>query len=173
MSSGREESFLTVAEVAEWLKLNQQTVRNWIDQGSLPAVRVGRRVRIKQSDLDRILAQGYQGPAPEPVRSAGPSADDFWSGEPVGMAEPAPAGAAAAAARAEPAPAGAAAAPARAAAARARAESVAVGAAPAAEGAAAAELPAATPQGAEIADERAGDAPPDEALDETLEGPQV
>jgi excisionase family DNA binding protein len=166
VSSGREESFLTVAEVAEWLKLNQQTVRNWIDQGSLPAVRVGRRVRIKQSDLDRILAQGYQGPAPEPVRSAGPSADDFWSGEPVGMAEPAPAGAAAAAARAEPAPAGAAAAP-------ARAESVAVGAAPAAEGAAAAEPPAATPQGAEIADERAGDAPPDEALDETLEGPQV
>jgi hypothetical protein len=25
-----EESFLTVAEVAELLKLNQQTVRNWI-----------------------------------------------------------------------------------------------------------------------------------------------
>jgi hypothetical protein len=28
--------FLTVAEVAAILKLNQQTVRNWIDQGSLP-----------------------------------------------------------------------------------------------------------------------------------------
>ena len=45
--SEAEESFLTVAEVAELLKLNQQTVRNWIDQGSLPAVRVGRRVRIR------------------------------------------------------------------------------------------------------------------------------
>ena len=50
-----EESFLTVAEVAGMLKLNQQTVRNWIDQGSLPALRVGRRVRIRRSDLERVL----------------------------------------------------------------------------------------------------------------------
>jgi excisionase family DNA binding protein len=41
------EEFLTVAEIAELLKVNQQTVRNWIDRGSLPAVRVGRRVRVK------------------------------------------------------------------------------------------------------------------------------
>ncbi|MGZ6663092.1 MAG: helix-turn-helix domain-containing protein, partial [Solirubrobacteraceae bacterium] len=42
-------------------KLNQQTVRNWIDQGSLPAVRVGRRrVRIKRSDLDQFIEQGYR-----------------------------------------------------------------------------------------------------------------
>ena len=56
-----EESFLTVAEVAELLRLNQQTVRNWIDAGSLPAVRVGRRVRIKRSDLNRILRAGTRG----------------------------------------------------------------------------------------------------------------
>src|ERR1700742_4761871 len=54
-----EETYLTVAEVAETLKLNQQTVRNWIDQGSLPALRVGRRVRIKRSDFERILAESY------------------------------------------------------------------------------------------------------------------
>src|ERR1700754_1074560 len=53
-----EDSFLTVAEVAEMLKLNQQTVRNWIDQGSLPALRVGRRVRIRRSDFERVLAEG-------------------------------------------------------------------------------------------------------------------
>ena len=52
-----EDSFLTVAEVAATLKLNQQTVRNWIDQGSLPAIRVGRRVRIRRSDFDRLLEQ--------------------------------------------------------------------------------------------------------------------
>ena len=34
------DEFLTVAEVAETLKLNQQTIRNWIDQGSLAALRV-------------------------------------------------------------------------------------------------------------------------------------
>ena len=33
------DEFLTVAEVAEILKLNQQTVRNWIIDGSLPALR--------------------------------------------------------------------------------------------------------------------------------------
>ena len=67
-----EDPFLTVAEVAEILRLNQQTVRNWIDAGSLPAVRVGRRVRIRRSDLDRILENGYRGaPAAAPGFEAG------------------------------------------------------------------------------------------------------
>jgi excisionase family DNA binding protein len=79
------ETYLTVAEVAALLRLNQQTVRNWIDQGSLPALRVGRRVRIKRSDLDRILEDGYRGTGASTV--SGPSADDFWGGEPVGSAE--------------------------------------------------------------------------------------
>src|SRR5215468_4698224 len=83
-----EESFLTVAEVAATLKLNQQTVRNWIDQGSLPALRVGRRVRIKRSDFERILAESYSGTGSS-TADAEPSADDFWGGEPVGRAEPA------------------------------------------------------------------------------------
>lgn len=92
MSVDRDESFLTVAEVAELLKVNQQTVRNWIDHGRLPAVRVGRRVRIKRSDLDRILETGNGKSVPSsPGRPAGPSAEDFWSGEPVGVAEPDPA----------------------------------------------------------------------------------
>lgn len=69
------------------LKLNQQTVRNWIDQGSLPALRVGRRVRIRRSDLDRVLQQSYTGGTSSRDQS-GPSADDFWGGETVGLAEP-------------------------------------------------------------------------------------
>ena len=85
-----DETYLTVAEVAETLKLNQQTVRNWIDQGTLPALRVGRRVRIKRSDFERILAESYSGGGGAPARAAGPSADDFWGGEPVGLAEPGP-----------------------------------------------------------------------------------
>jgi len=85
-----EETYLTVAEVAEKLKLNQQTVRNWIDQGSLPALRVGRRVRIKRSDFERILEESYNGGRRQPAGRPGPSADDFWGGEPVGLAEPDP-----------------------------------------------------------------------------------
>ena len=82
-----EESYLTVAEVAATLKLNQQTVRNWIDAGTLPALRVGRRVRIKRSDFDRILEESYSG---APARTAGApdlTADDFWGGGLVGVAD--------------------------------------------------------------------------------------
>jgi excisionase family DNA binding protein len=80
------EEFLTVADVAELLKLNQQTVRNWIDQGFLPALKVGRRVRIRRSDLERVLQDG----ATQTGKGGdeGPSAADFWGGEPVGLAEP-------------------------------------------------------------------------------------
>jgi excisionase family DNA binding protein len=82
------EQFLTVAEVAGMLKLNQQTVRNWIDQGSLPALRVGRRVRILRSDLEHLLEEGYTAGGGPTAREPGPTAEDFWGGELVGVAEP-------------------------------------------------------------------------------------
>jgi excisionase family DNA binding protein len=81
------EEFLTVAEVAELLKLNQQTVRNWIDQGSLPALKVGRRVRIRRSDLERVLNEGATRTG-KAAQEEGPNATDFWGGEPVGLTEP-------------------------------------------------------------------------------------
>jgi excisionase family DNA binding protein len=77
-----DDEFLTVAEVAAILKLNQQTIRNWIAQGSLPALRVGgRRVRVLRRDLDQLLAD-----AEEPSRveertvSDEPDTDEGWRG---------------------------------------------------------------------------------------------
>jgi excisionase family DNA binding protein len=84
-----EDTFLTVAEVAALLKLNQQTVRNWIDQGSLPALRVGRRVRIRRSDLERVLEQGSTATGATTQPKVSPSAEDFWGGEPIGLIGPA------------------------------------------------------------------------------------
>jgi excisionase family DNA binding protein len=81
------EEFLTVAEVAELLKLNQQTVRNWIDQGSLPALKVGRRVRIRRSDLERVLDDGAM-QRTKAATDQGPNAADFWGGEPVELVDP-------------------------------------------------------------------------------------
>lgn len=67
------DDFLTVAEIAERFKVNQQTVRNWIDAGELSAVRVGaRRVRVRQSDLDAFLAASE-------TRREQPEAGDPWT----------------------------------------------------------------------------------------------
>jgi excisionase family DNA binding protein len=61
------DDYLTVNEIAKTLKLNPQTVRNWIDRGELRAVRVGsRRVRVLRADLDAYPAQGrIDTPPPE------------------------------------------------------------------------------------------------------------
>ena len=68
------ETYWTVAELADRLRLNQQTLRNWIEQGSLPAVRIGRRVRVLNSDFEQLVAGGgaSAGPSPEAVA--------FWTG---------------------------------------------------------------------------------------------
>lgn len=46
---------LTVHEAAEQLTVSVKTVRRMIDKGELDAVRIGRSVRIEQSELDSIL----------------------------------------------------------------------------------------------------------------------
>ena len=58
MCASWDDEYLTVKEIADRLKLNQQTIRNWIDEEKLPAVRIGRRVRVRRVDLDAMLAQG-------------------------------------------------------------------------------------------------------------------
>ena len=93
-----EEEFLTVAEVASLLKINEQTVRNWIDRGELAAVRAGRRVRIRRSALEQVLTAVTEpktstigAPLTESQDGEGPNGDDFWGGIAVGSADLAPA----------------------------------------------------------------------------------
>lgn len=87
-----DEEFLTVAEV---LKLNQQTVRNWIEAGYLKAFHVGRRVRIVRADLDELLERSrIQPPARQSESSTSPSAVAFWKGENVPGPDTPPEGAA-------------------------------------------------------------------------------
>jgi excisionase family DNA binding protein len=51
--------FLTVAEVAELMRVSTMTVYRLIKGGEIAAVRVGRSYRIREDDIDRYLASGY------------------------------------------------------------------------------------------------------------------
>jgi excisionase family DNA binding protein len=51
--------------------MNQQTIRNWIDSGYLPAIRIGRRVRVKRSDFDALLEASYTGSKQTPAGVCG------------------------------------------------------------------------------------------------------
>ena len=50
-----EPKLLTVPQVAAGFQVTAQTIRNWIDHGTLPAVRVGRAFRVKRQDVEALL----------------------------------------------------------------------------------------------------------------------
>ena len=49
--------WLTVAEVALALKVSERTIRRLIADGSLPAVHIGRSVRIRPADLEAMTGR--------------------------------------------------------------------------------------------------------------------
>lgn len=51
--------FVTVAEVADQLRVSNMTVYRLVQAGTLPAARVGRSYRIRADDVDRYLAGQY------------------------------------------------------------------------------------------------------------------
>jgi excisionase family DNA binding protein len=50
---------VTVAEVADQLRVSNMTVYRLIQSGQLPSTRVGRSYRIREEDVDRYLAEQY------------------------------------------------------------------------------------------------------------------
>jgi len=51
--------FATVGEVARRLRVSNMTVYRLVKAGELPAVRVGRGYRIRESDVTRYLEKRY------------------------------------------------------------------------------------------------------------------
>lgn len=51
-------ALLTVAEVADALRVSTMTVYRLIKAGELPALRVGKNYRIRQAELESYLASG-------------------------------------------------------------------------------------------------------------------
>jgi len=67
-------TFLTVAEVADMLRVSRMTVYRWVHAGDLPAIRFGRSFRVPQQAVDvfmrnAALLGGY--PAEDDGRAAG------------------------------------------------------------------------------------------------------
>lgn len=55
--SPRDETFLTVAEIAELLKVHEQTVRDWLNDGDLEGIAFGGRTgwRVTERALQEFL----------------------------------------------------------------------------------------------------------------------
>lgn len=51
------ERLLTVGEVAQTMRVSNMTIYRLIKSGQLPAIRVGKNYRIRESDMNRYLAE--------------------------------------------------------------------------------------------------------------------
>lgn len=49
---------LKVPEAAEMLALSQKTIWQWIGERRIGVVRLGRAVRVPQSEIDRLMEEG-------------------------------------------------------------------------------------------------------------------
>jgi excisionase family DNA binding protein len=56
MGRGFGEPLLTVAEVANIMRVSNMTVYRLIKSGQLSAIRVGKNYRIRRADMDRYLS---------------------------------------------------------------------------------------------------------------------
>lgn len=50
--------FYTPDELAAMLKVTRQAIYNWIQEGRIEAVRIGRTVRIPRDEVERLLREG-------------------------------------------------------------------------------------------------------------------
>lgn len=53
------ERFVTVAEVADRLRVSTMTVYRLIQSGDLPAARIGKSYRLREHDVEAFLAQQF------------------------------------------------------------------------------------------------------------------
>src|SRR5262245_56263037 len=71
---------LTVRETSDLLRVSPVTVRRYIAARKLPAVRVGKGVRIRREDAERL---------PAPVKAeTQPESDDLFKGKPMTADDP-------------------------------------------------------------------------------------
>lgn len=60
MSPEQELDLLTTAQVAKIFQVSSETIRDWINAGKLPGVKVGGTWRVRRSDLVEFTRTRYQ-----------------------------------------------------------------------------------------------------------------
>lgn len=62
--SGTEEyeTLLTIAEVANVLRVSKMTIYRLVHDGQIPSMRIGKSLRVPVSALDAYLGKGDNGP---------------------------------------------------------------------------------------------------------------
>ena len=60
-SKPSDDELLTVAEVAQWLKLSPKVIYAWAAKGKIPRVRISNRVRFLRCDVLRWIEARKEG----------------------------------------------------------------------------------------------------------------
>lgn len=55
-----EDRFLTPKQFADRFSISRWTVYTWLQEGRLKKIKLGRLVRIPESEVDRIIQEGTQ-----------------------------------------------------------------------------------------------------------------
>ncbi len=70
-------TFLTVQEAAQRLRVSTRTIRRWIQQGDLPAIKIGKTVRILEKEITSLThAHSYR---EEPVIDISAASDEVFA----------------------------------------------------------------------------------------------
>jgi excisionase family DNA binding protein len=55
-SSAQNEKWTGLAEIADYIGVSKDTIRNWIKNSNMPAHKVGRLWKFKKSEVDQWIA---------------------------------------------------------------------------------------------------------------------
>lgn len=60
-NDNHENEIMTVSDVAEYLKISEMTTYKFVQDGKIPAFKVGRHWRVKRSDLSQFIEKLKRG----------------------------------------------------------------------------------------------------------------
>lgn len=56
-----DKEIMTVSQVAEYLQLSEMTTYKLVQEGKIPAFKIGRHWRVKRDDLDELIERLKKG----------------------------------------------------------------------------------------------------------------